>query len=116
MRFLLALLAFLPGLALASVPLYWTPPTTNTDSTPIAGPITYTLYQGSAGAVTTKVQTGITGQSALVSSGLTPGTQTCFAVTAVVAGIESVPSNQLCVTIPPVVLTPSSPTNLRGAP
>lgn len=113
MRILIALLTLLPGLAWASVPLYWTPVVTNTDHTPITGAVTYSIYQGPTGNETTKIQTGITGLSALISSGLTPGTQACFIVVAVVAGIEGIPSNEVCSTIGPEI--PGS-TTLRGAP
>jgi hypothetical protein len=88
------------------VTVVWTAPTGNTDGTPISTPISYNLYQGLTGALA-KVATAISGTTATVMSGLTQGTNQCFAVTAVVNGIESAQSNVACGLIP--FSTPNAP-------
>ena len=90
----------------------WTPPTTNTDASPISAPITYNLYQGtqmnpSTPATLTKVQSGITADAVTITTGLTAGTTQCFAVSAVVNGIESTQTPQSCTPIP--FPTPNAP-------
>lgn len=93
------------------VSLGWTAPTLNTDGTTITGPMTYNLYQAPAsGQPFVKIQTGITGPSAVVSSGVSPGTVPCFTVTAVVAAMESAQSAQVCATLP--LSVPGSPSKL----
>jgi hypothetical protein len=89
--------------------LSWTAPTANADGTALAGTVTYNVYQGLTGALS-KVQTGVTSAATTVTSGLTPGTTQCFAVTAVVNGVESPQSNQACAAIPQP--TPNAPTNI----
>ena len=79
--------------------LSWTAPTTNTDGTPITGTLTYNIYQGPTGALV-KVQSGVTGLAATITTGLTGGSTQCFAVTAVVSGQESAQSNSACAAIP----------------
>ena len=83
--------------------LTFTPPTTNTDGTPVNGPLTYNLYEGTTTAVT-KVQTGITGSPEVVNSGLKGGATYYFGLTAVDAnGNESALSNLACKTMAPSV-------------
>jgi hypothetical protein len=109
MRKLILLGALVSGPAFAAPPsatLVWTAPTAFTDGTPISGTITYNVYQGLTGALT-KVQSGISGLTVTITTGLTPGTSQCFAVTAVVASVESAQSAQACAAIP--VPTPNSP-------
>lgn len=97
-----------------SATLTWTAPTTNTDGTPITGTLTFNVYQGSGASVsactlgTTAVQTGISGTTVTVTSGLADGTTACFAVTAVEGGVESAKSNTATKTFPPA--TPLAPT------
>lgn len=79
--------------------LTFTPPTTNTDGTPVAGPLTYNLYEGTTTAVS-KVQTGIIGSPDVVNSGLKGGATYYFGLTAVDAnGSESALSNLACKTM-----------------
>jgi hypothetical protein len=92
-----------------SAALTWTAPTKNTDGTAITGAITYNVYQGLAGALV-KVGTGLTTAQDTITTGLTPGTTQCFAVTAVVAGIESGQSATACAAIPQP--TPGVPTQV----
>ena len=108
---LLALL--LPAAALAQSPkaviagsdltLSWVAPTTYTDGTPITDPITYNLYNNGV----------------LIASGLTSPTSTrmalavgnpCYSATAVVDGVESVPSSPCyAVSVIAKPKTPSAP-------
>ena len=88
----------------------WTAPTANTDGTAISATLTYNLYQGLQGASLAKVQTGISTTTATVSTGLTPGTTQCFAVTAVANGVESAQSTSACLAI--VFPTPGAPSQI----
>jgi hypothetical protein len=115
MKLLLAgLLLSIAGVAAALTPhsasLVWTPPTLNTDGSAIAGAITYNLYQGPCAGPLVQVQSGLTVAAATVSTGLTPGQNTGFAVTAVVAGLESAQTAAACATIP--FPQPNAPTLL----
>jgi hypothetical protein len=95
--------------ALASPPqaaLSWTAPTTNTDGSAITVPLTYNIYQGLSGSLT-KVQSGLSTVTVVITAGLTPGTTQCFAVTAIAAGQESAQSSPACAAIPFAV--PGSP-------
>jgi hypothetical protein len=109
-KFILILTLFaVPAFSKAAPPqaaLSWTAPTTNTDGTTITATLTYNLYQGLAGALT-KVQSGLTGLAATVTTGLTPGSTQCFAVTAIEAGVEGAQSNVACAAIP--LATPGAP-------
>lgn len=94
--------------------LSWVAPTTNVDGTPITGSLTYNVYQGAINAVTL-VQSGITGTSVVISTGLTSGTTQCFAVVANEAGTASSESAETCKVIPvptPPTETPSPPTRI----
>lgn len=91
-----------PGIAPVAT-LTFTPPTTNTDGTPVNGPLTYNLYEGTTTAVT-KVQSGITSSPDVVKSGLKGGATYYFGLTAVDAsGNESALSNLACKTMAPSV-------------
>ena len=89
--------------------LAWTGPTLNTDGSAITGAITYNVYQGATGAETL-AQSGLSTATATVTSGLTVGSNVCFVVTAVVAGVESARSNEGCklITAP----QPNAPTTI----
>lgn len=98
-----------PTISPAQAAVSWTAVTTNVDGSAVTPPITYNLYQGLTGALT-KVQSGLTVLSVVVTTGLTPGTTQCWAVTAVESGVESVQSNQACGAIP--LATPGSPSQV----
>ena len=79
----------------------FTPPTTNTDGTPITGALTYDLFQGTASGAEKEVATGLTGSPISVNTGLTDGTTIYWYVEAVnSAGVASAPSNEVCKTFP----------------
>ena len=83
--------------------LSWTPPTTNTDGTPVKGPLTFNIYQSttSGGEGTTPAVKGLIGSSASVTTGLQPGTTYYWTATAVDAnGVESAQTNEVCKTFP----------------
>lgn len=106
----LMLFATLACAAPPSAAVSWTAPTTNTDGSAIpAGSLTYNLYQGLTGAEV-KVQSALTAASTTVTTGLTAGTNQCFTVTAVEAGVESGPSAETCALIPKPV--PGVPTQI----
>ena len=89
--------------------LTWTAPTTNADSTPITGAITYSIYASVQGSAPTgaALVTGLTTLTDAISTGLADGTTDCFNVTAGVAGQQSAYSNQVCKTFP--AGTPNAP-------
>jgi hypothetical protein len=105
----LVLSSFVLAASTESAALLWTAPTTNTDGTAITATLTYNIYQGPSGSLV-KVQSGVSGNSATVTTGLTAGSVQCFAVTAIANGVEGPQSNSACVTIPSP--SPSAPTNL----
>jgi hypothetical protein len=95
------LLAPAAALAANSATITITPPTTNTDGSPITAAMVYTLYQGPTGA------------EVLVASGLTaltwtadptkllPGTKVCWKATATETGGQaSAFSTEVCKTFP----------------
>jgi hypothetical protein len=90
--------------------LTWTAPTANTDGTPIAGALTYNIYQGATAATLTKVASGLTSTTGAVTAGLTAGTTQYFAVTAVANGMESAQTPVAALAIP--FPTPNAPTSL----
>lgn len=79
--------------------LSFTPPTVNTDGTPVTTPLTYNLYQGTASGAEVKVASGLTGSPIVLNTGLADSTYYWY-VTAVNAAGESVPSNEVCKTFP----------------
>lgn len=110
---LLALLALLPIVAEAQtctsgasgvapiVKLTFTAPTTNTDGTAIATPVTYNIYQSATPGTEVKVASGVTGSPATVTIGLLPGATAYFKVSVVDKnGAESALSNEACKTFP----------------
>jgi hypothetical protein len=90
--------------------LNWAAPTAYTSGAAITGALTYNVYQGVSGAALTKVQSGLTALSVVITAGLTAGSTMCFAVTAVSAGIESAQSVQACKAFAAAILTPMAPT------
>lgn len=119
---LLALLASTVSLAAAptcvvgvagvapSATLKFVPPTTNTDSSPVATPLTYNLYASLTSGAEVKVASGLQGSPIAVTSTLIAGTalsalkantSAYFEITTVDAnGIESALSNEVCKTFP----------------
>ncbi len=98
---LLTLGVFLAGIAAAqsacfqaasNAPLtatvLWSAPTTNTDGTAITLPLTYNLYEGTSATTMTKVLSGITTLTTLVSTGLVRGGTYYFAVSATEGGTQ----------------------------
>jgi len=114
---LLALSAFAPSFAATptcvigakgtapTATLAFAAPTTNADGTPVTGPLTYNLYQGTASGAEVKVASALAGTPIIVTTGLTDTTYYWY-VTAVNAAGESAPSNEACKTFPASV--PSS--------
>lgn len=80
--------------------LTFTAPVTNADGTPVTGPLTYNLYQGTASGAEVKVATALAGSPITVSTGITSSTTYYWYVTAVNAGGESAASNEGCKTFP----------------
>ncbi len=79
----------------------FTAPTTNTDGTPIAGPLTYDILQGTSPSSLSVVAKGVSGSPVLLNTGLSPGTTAYFAVVVVDAhGNQSAMSNVACKTFP----------------
>ncbi len=94
-----------------SATISFTAPTTYTDGTPIvAGTvITYGVWQGLKGATKVRVAT-ITSTSTTISTGLLPGSEYCWTVTAIINGVGSAQSNEACKLMPfptpsPIVIT-----------
>lgn len=79
----------------------FTPPTTNTDGTPIVGTLTYDLYQGTSLGSLQLVASDLKGSPVAVKTGLTDGTTVYWDLTAVSSsGTQSAPSNVVCKTFP----------------
>jgi hypothetical protein len=83
-------------------------PTKNTDGSTIGGTITYNLYGALQGATKQKLNAGA-GSCDFTRTNVASGVQEYY-VTAVVAGVESSPSNTASVIVPPPVATPNAPT------
>jgi hypothetical protein len=99
--FFAALLASFQAFA-ATATVSWSAPSTNTDGSAISGALTYNVYQNAV-----KVQSGVAGTSATVTSGLTAGSTQCFTVSAIESGVEGAQSLPACVTLQ--ALTPNAP-------
>jgi hypothetical protein len=110
MQMLPILMALLPAVALAQVPcvnqptglpimhISFTPPTANTDGTPLALPITYSVYLGHALGQETLYKTGLT-FSPITLKNLQHGVAYyAYLVTVDAKGQTSVPSNRTCKT------------------
>ncbi len=81
--------------------LTFTAPTTNTDGTPIAGPVTYNILEGTSPTDLAMVSKGVSGSPVTINAGLADGTTAYFAVVTVDAhGNLSALSNIACKTFP----------------
>lgn len=111
MRYLAALLLLVPFVAFGqtgSATLTCTPPTTNTNGSPITGPISYKFYRGAAQAGPFNLETKTSSTCGATFTGLAVGTH-YFVATATVNGVESSFSN---VASGPVNPIPNAPTGL----
>lgn len=108
MRKLLALLVLLLPIALHAqtatigATVKFTAPTQHTDATPITGALTYIAQSGPKGGTKTRLATPVSPAGTTIPN-ITPGT--CFQVIAVEAGVESSPSNEACLPMPPNAAT-----------
>lgn len=97
----------------SSLTVAWLPPTTYVDGTviPSGTAITYNLYGALKGAPKTAVLTGFVGLSSIQA--VTPGNW-CYAITSVVASVESSPTTEICSIMtapsPPAPSAPGQPT------
>lgn len=81
--------------------LTFVPPTLNTDSTTIATPLTYNLYQSTTSGAEVKVASALKGSPVAVSTGLTPKSTVYWKISVVdVNGVESALSNEVCKSFP----------------
>lgn len=110
MRILAVLLALvaLPAFGQGSASLSCTPPTTNTNGTPITGAISYRFYEGPSATSQTNASPAQT-SCAYTWPNLIAGTH-FFSATATVAGVESARSNVVSKVIDPA--EPNPPGNL----
>lgn len=97
-----------------TIKLGWTAPTTNTSGATLTGATTFNVYRGACNPTATfvKVQTGVAGNSAVVSAGVVTGTTYGFRVTAVNAGVESAQTPTVCAMVSLPVTPPNPPTSL----
>ncbi len=85
---------------LGSVTLSWTPPTSNTDGSPLTNLVGYRIYWGpSVGNYPNSVTFNIAGLSSVVVENLAPGTYVFVATSRNSAGVESVFSNTATKTV-----------------
>lgn len=89
---LLALVAFPVFGQTGSATLICTPPTQNTNGSPITGAITYKFYRGAAAAGPFNLESKTSSTCGTTFTGLAVGTH-YFVATAIVNGVESVFSN-----------------------
>ena len=109
MKKLLAFLALMPIAASAgTATLTWTAPTQYTNGTAITAPITYRVYRGNCGAAKTLLASP--SAATYVDSTAPDGSNLGYAVTAVVAGVESAQTAEVCKAFPLPV--PNPPANL----
>jgi len=81
--------------------LTWTAPTTNTDGSAIATPLSYNLWQGTSSGGETQVATGITSTTDTINTGLADSTTAYFEIVVVDAhGNMSAKSNEVCKSFP----------------
>jgi hypothetical protein len=81
--------------------LTFTAPTQNTDGTPIATPLTYSVYQGTTSGGEVKVGTAASSSPVIINTGLADGSTFYFYITVTDAhGTVSAPSNEGCKTFP----------------
>jgi hypothetical protein len=109
-KFWLILLLLPLTASAADLTMSWSPVTTYDDGTPLpAGAIvTYNVYGGIQGQP--RVLKDTTTATSETRKNIQLGVTTCYHVTAVVAGQESLPSNDLCNT---PVARPAAPQNLK---
>jgi beta-galactosidase len=115
MKYVIAFLVLLASIAVAQgatcatgtagaapvATLTFTAPTTNTDGTPIATPLTYILLQGTTSGGEVQAASGITGSPVTINTGLADSTTYYFEVEVVDAhGTKSAPSNEVCKAFP----------------
>lgn len=75
----------------------FTPPTTNTDGSALALPLTYNIYQATTSGAEVKVATGQKGTPIAVTTGITPNATFYWKITVTDAGgNESALSNEGC--------------------
>jgi hypothetical protein len=83
-----------PGTGTGSATLSWTPPTENTDGSPVTDLAGYhILYGTSAGALTTTITVANAAETSYVVGGLAPGTYYFAVVAYNSAGMDSSKSN-----------------------
>ncbi len=115
MRKLLVLIfCLIPILAYAgSATLTWTPPTTNTDGSPITDLSGYKIYFGKTQGGTYANNVTVTGASTVTTtiSGLSPGDWYFVATALNTYGAESAYSNEVKKSV--AVPVPNAPSNLR---
>jgi hypothetical protein len=86
--------AAIPGTGAGSATLSWTPPTENTDGTPITNLAGYHIYYGaSASAMTSTITVANATETSYVVGGLAPGTYYFAVVAYNSAGMDSPESN-----------------------
>lgn len=84
-----------------SATITFTVPTTNTDGTPVVGPLTYNVYQSTTSGAETKAASALKGSPVTVTTGLTPKSTVYFKISVTDAnGNESALSNEVCKTFP----------------
>lgn len=84
-----------------SATISFTVPTTNTDGTPLVGPLTYNVYQSTTSGGETKAASALKGSPITVTTGLAPKTTVYFKISVTDAnGQESALSNEVCKTFP----------------
>lgn len=84
-----------------SATITFTPPTTNTDGSPLALPLTYNLYQSLTSTTEVKTASALSGSPIAVSTGLTAKTTVYWKVSVTDAnGLESTLSAEVCKTFP----------------
>lgn len=100
-----------------SVTLTWTPPTQNTDGTPLTDLAGYKIYRGTESGVYNNITTVANPSIASWVTDVLPAGTYYFAATSYnEAGVESVFSNEVTKVVPPDPTTPNPPTNLTVQP
>lgn len=96
--------------------LSWNAVTTYDNFAVITDPVTYSIYAGLKGQPKTRVQAGITGTSSKRSN--IPAGIWCWTVRAVVNGVESEDSGEICkdANPPAIPLKPAKPEDFKFSP
>jgi hypothetical protein len=92
--------------------LTFTPPTTNSDGTPLTLPITYTVWQGTTSGGEKLVASGVSGSPIVLNTGLVAGTTYYVFIDVVDSNGTSSGSIEVCKTFPASTAPPSNVTNL----